>query len=234
MSKEKNKIEMQPDTGEPDQGVCSMPIDGKAGKEPVFFLNKILPYIKEDEALDGAHGLGGFIDVETTGLDACRDEIIELSIVLFAYNRKTGQITGIVDEYTGLREPSVPISKAASRVNGLTLRKVRGRRLDMEKIQSILARAEFLVAHNAAFDKGFVCQLFAEAAQKPWLCSMRGVNWRQKGYASRSLQNLLQAHAIQVERAHRAENDVKAALVLLSCSGPDGRSYFSELLGKLA
>lgn len=211
-----------------------MPIDDNAGKEPVFFsFNRILPYIKGD-ALDSIYGLGGFIDVETTGLDACRDEIIELAIVLFAYNRKTGRITGIVDEYTGLREPSVPISKVASRISGLTLQKVRGRCLDMEKIQSMLARAEFLVAHNAAFDKGFVSRLFTEAAQKPWLCSMRGVNWRQKGYPSRSLQNLLRAHSIQVERAHRAENDVKAALALLSCSGPDGRSYFSELLGKLA
>src|SRR5690554_3702534 len=196
-------------------------------------LNRILPYIKGD-ALDSSCGIGGFIDVETTGLNACRDEIIELAVVLFAYNKQTGRITGIIDEYTGLREPSIPISKAASRVNGLTLQKVRGKCLDMEKIKSMFARAEFLVAHNVLFDKGFVTRLFAAAAQKPWLCSMRGVNWRQKGYGSRSLQNLLQAHAIQVERAHRAEADVKAALALLSRSGPDGRSYFSELLRKLA
>lgn len=49
-----------------------------------------------------------------------------------------------------------------------------------------------------------------------------------------ALQNLLKAHHIQVEKAHRAQDDVKAAIQLLSLSNQNGKPYFSELLKKLA
>lgn len=175
-------------------------------------------------------GLGGFIDVETTGLNPFRDEVIELALVLFSFNRHTGVMTEIVDHYVGLREPGAPISFWATRVHGIHNRDVKGMSLDRARVLSMAQRAEFLVAHNANFDRGFVGRLFPEMASRPWLCSMSGIDWRGKGFASRGLQNLLRDHGISVTRAHRAADDVMAALELLSQPGPNGETYLRELL----
>ncbi|MHB9094846.1 MAG: exonuclease domain-containing protein [Eubacteriales bacterium] len=179
-------------------------------------------------------GIAGFLDVETTGLSHSYDEIVELAICLFEFKRTTGEITRIVDEYVGLREPSITIPQRAIAVHGIKHHDVKGKRLDDEIIQAMIHKAEFLISHNAPFDRGFVTRLYQTCIQKDWLCSMRGINWKAKGFPSMALQNLLKAHHIQVEKAHRAQDDVKAAIQLLSLSNQNGKPYFSELLKKLA
>lgn len=178
-------------------------------------------------------GLAGFIDVETTGLSPYYDEVVELALVLFAFARETGEIMGIVDEYVGLREPSCPIPSAATAVHGLTLDNVRGCSLDCGAIERLVGRAEFLVAHNAGFDRAFVERLVPLVGKKRWLCSMRGVDWRAKGFSSRALQFLLRAHRIETAHAHRGEDDVKGTLRLLAHCPPGSRPYFAELLEAL-
>lgn len=178
-------------------------------------------------------GLACFLDVETTGLSAATEEIIELSACLFEFKWDSGEITGIRESYTGLREPGVPITPGAARVHGLRAADLQGRKLDHQRIEAILDAANFIVAHNAAFDRGFIIKLFPVCAQKIWLCSMSGIDWYGKGFASRGLQNLLRRHGIATGKAHRAKADVLGALALLSCRGQDGRRYFLELLEKL-
>ncbi|BAS26195.1 exonuclease [Limnochorda pilosa] len=174
--------------------------------------------------------MAGVVDVETTGLSPRRDEIVELALILFAFDRATGHIQGVVDEYSGLREPSVPISAGASKVNGITWEMVRGRRLDEPRVEQMLRRAEFLVAHNAPFDRSFLTRLFPLAGEKLWACSMRSVDWRGLGFDSAALQSLLRHHGIMAERAHRGPEDAHATLALLSRVGPDNRPYFYWLL----
>lgn len=175
-------------------------------------------------------GVAGFIDVETTGLNPRTDEVVELALILFQYHRSTGEILGIADEYVGLREPSRPIPRTAMQIHGITADMVRNQRLDHVKVDSMLDLAEFLVAHNAAFDRGFVTPLFPRSAAKHWLCSMSGVDWKGFGHPSRGLQRLLQDHGIRVSQAHRGAADAKAALKLLSLRGPHGHYYFLDLL----
>lgn len=178
-----------------------------------------------------ATGLAAFVDVETTGLSPARDEIIELGILLFAFDGREGVITEILDEYNGLREPVVAsISPGARRVHGITLDMVKGAVLDDARVLSIVDRAEFVVAHNAIFDYGFLSRLYPQVAAKPWLCSMRQINWAQYGFRSRSLPRLLAVHGIRGRRAHRAGNDCRNALALLSRRSPRGYTYWSELL----
>lgn len=177
-------------------------------------------------------GFACFVDVETTGLCAITGEIVELAICLFEFRRKNGEIVRTVDSYTGLREPKVPISPGAAKVHGLRAEDLRGMALDHKRVEAMIHTSEFIVAHNAKFDCGFVTKLFPVSNQKAWLCSMSGIDWHGKGYGSRSLQNLLRDHGIRVRRAHRAENDVLAALTLLSRCGNDGRHYFVELVEK--
>lgn len=184
---------------------------------------------REFDYSDSAFGIGGYIDVETTGLSPQYDEVIELALFLFVFHRERGEIKCIIDEYVGFREPNRPISEGAFRVHGISAGDVQGKELDFHRLGSMMERAEFLIAHNANFDYGFVRKLLPVCDSKPWLCSMKGIKWREKGFTSVSLQNLLSIHKIHVSRAHRAGNDVMAALTLLDQTY-QGNSYFSELM----
>lgn len=176
--------------------------------------------------------VAGFVDVETTGLSPGVDEVVEFAIVLFAFDPATGDIAGIVDEYAGLRDPGRPIPPEATRVHGIRDRDVLGKRLDRRRIMALVERTEFLVAHNAAFDRAFVQKLLPETSSKQWYCSMNGVPWKRLGFASKGLQNLLADHGIRVERAHRGLDDVIGALTLLASSDPAGRCYFKYIVDR--
>lgn len=173
------------------------------------------------------------VDVETTGLSPAQDEIVELALVLFSFDPRTGSDIQVLDEYSGLRDPGRPIPPGAAQAHGITDSDVRGRQLDDARIRSILARSHCLIAHNASFDRGFVEKLFPETRRLPWLCSMDGIDWRARGHASKGLQQLLAAHRIASGNAHRALDDARATLRLLSTVQPNGKTYLAELLGRL-
>lgn len=173
--------------------------------------------------------IAGFIDVETTGLHPGFDEVVEFAIVLFAFDAKTGQIAGVVDEYVGLRDPGRPIPPQATRVHGIRDTDVHGKRLDERRIGALVERAEFLVAHNASFDRAFVEKLVPQTKEKHWYCSMNGVPWKRLGFVSKGLQRLLADHGIRVNRAHRGLDDVKGALALLARADASGSCYFKYI-----
>lgn len=173
------------------------------------------------------------IDVETTGLSPRTDEVVEFAIVLFSFDPFTGRVIEELDSYCGLREPGRPIPPGATATHGIRDRDVRGQRLDEARIHAILRRAHYLIAHNVAFDRGFVARLFPETAQMPWLCSMDGIAWKQKGFLSKGLQTLLAAHKLAAGAAHRALDDARATMRLLAREKPDGGTYLLELLPKL-
>jgi DNA polymerase-3 subunit epsilon len=169
------------------------------------------------------------VDVETTGFGQT-DEVVEIGLVLFAFERRSGQVLEIVDEYAGLREPDCAMHPGALGVHGLTSDHLQGMRLDVVRVEDILLRTEFLIAHNASFDRRFVVPLFPIAGMKPWYCSMSGVDWKAKGFQSRGLQSLLSQHGIEILQAHRAVEDAKATLTLLSRQQEGGRTYLHELI----
>ena len=174
--------------------------------------------------------LGAIVDVETTGFSPYRDEIVELCIVLFRINQEG--LAVIEEEYTGLREPINGINAAAARVNGIGWADVRGRDLDHQRITDLVRRADFIIAHNASFDRGFVTRLYPHLDGKHWYCSMSGIDWRSKGCPRRGLQDLLAWHGIKPDRSHRASDDVRATLELLNFCQGNGITYLNELLGK--
>ena len=175
-------------------------------------------------------GYAAVVDVETTGFSHSNDEVVELGLLLFSFDRVTGAPVEIVAEYNGLRDPGRPIPPDATKQHGLRWEDVRGHALDADQVRAILTRTELIIAHNARFDRGFVVRLFPEAASIKWACSMDGVGWYRKGFSSKGLQQLLAQHRIAVDVTHRALADARNTLALLSVAQSSGVTYLAELL----
>ncbi|WP_176599342.1 MULTISPECIES: 3'-5' exonuclease [Sphingobium] len=162
--------------------------------------------------------LGLFVDVETTGLDPKKDEIIELAMVPFTYGLD-GRIFEIRPSYQHFQEPSAPISSAITAITGITDEMVAGQRIDPAEVASFASAAALVIAHNAEFDRKFVERLSETFITKPWACSMTQVDWSNEGHEGTKLAYLALGAGFFYDR-HRAENDCLAAIELLATPLP--------------
>lgn len=170
------------------------------------------------------------IDTETTGISR-QDQVIEVALIQLEVTSISGQVVQTRDQYSGLREPSCPMHPAAEQTHGISLTELRGKRLDEQRIVELIQSSELLIAHNAGFDRSMLKRTMPEAGQGRWLCSVRGIRWRNKGFASARLDHLLEIHGISRPRSHRALDDARALGTLLAEEDPHtGKPYMSELL----
>lgn len=136
----------------------------------------------------------------------------------------------LVDQYTGMREPEVSIYPMAIKKNGIKEFDLKDKKLNREKCKKLLAQADFLIAHNASFDKRFMIKEFDFLKSKEWLCSYRDIKWSDKGFESRKLFNLVNHHEIKFENAHRSKSDTEALFHLLNQKASPQTTYFNQLL----
>jgi DNA polymerase-3 subunit epsilon/ATP-dependent DNA helicase DinG len=150
------------------------------------------------------HGDFTAFDLETTGLDAKSDEIIEIGIACF----RDGEL---VDQYQSLVKPSIPIPPEITQLTGIYPEDVEG----APGIQDILPDlgryfgGAPLVAHNAQFDVSFLGKHLA-------LDSILAIDTYELAAillpsAPRyNLSSLTRTMGIKLERAHRAFDDALA------------------------
>lgn len=173
---------------------------------------------------------GVALDVETTGLDHTRHEVIELAMQRFRLDQH-GRIVETGRPRSWLEQPSEPIPAAITRVTGLTDHDVAGRSISDGEATGMILGSDFVVAHNAAFDRPFVERRLPMAAGRPWVCSLADLDWRAEGFGDRTLSALLWRMGWFYD-AHRAEVDVSALLHLLDHPFDDGGTVASRLLDR--
>ncbi len=90
------------------------------------------------------------VDVETTGLSAIRDRIVELAAVRWQHGDET--------TYSELVNPGRPMPHAALRVHGITDAMLANKPSVAAVLPAFLefCQADMLVAHNARFDLAFI------------------------------------------------------------------------------
>lgn len=95
-------------------------------------------------------------DVETTGLDAFRDKIVEIGIVLFCFDSEGALVKE--GDWATLLHPGIPIPDAATNIHGISDLDVFSSPcfadIASELNEKLIGRV--LVAHNASFDSGFL------------------------------------------------------------------------------
>src|SRR5512134_1130235 len=149
------------------------------------------------------------VDVETTGLDCRRDQIIQFCGVPFQYSPVTGQIYEVGSPLTYLEDPGVPITPQITALTTLTPENVAGQRIHHEAVTALVKPAALVIAHNAEFDRCFLERRLPIFATKPWACSLSDVPWPM-GAGSTKLEFLLYKHCGVFFAAHTAEGDCLA------------------------
>jgi DNA polymerase-3 subunit epsilon len=176
--------------------------------------------------------LGVVIDVETTGLNHTVDQVIEIGLRQFKFNRSTGEVLAMGPSYTSFQDPGQPLSDVVTRITGITDDQVKGQQINWALVDEILASSSIVIAHNAAFDRPFLDRSTTVSSKKIWGCSFQQVDWELKGYPSQKLEILAIYHGFFNE-AHRAQSDVDSLVYLLSLQDPTQNSpYLKEILTK--
>jgi DNA polymerase-3 subunit epsilon len=177
-------------------------------------LRKLESRTRIDEPDGSPTRLGIFLDLETTGLDDAKDEIIEFGMVPFNYTLD-GRIFDILEPFSKLREPSFPIPEAITALTGIDNAAVAGLTVAAEEVEAFVAPASLVIAHNASFDRLFAERFCGVFADKPWACSMKEIPWAKEGFEGTKLSYLAAGHGFFYD-GHRAIHDCAAGVEILA------------------
>ncbi|MGA1161045.1 MAG: exonuclease domain-containing protein, partial [Burkholderiaceae bacterium] len=104
-------------------------------------------------------------------------EVIQLALAVLSINPATGQPEGEVAFYSGLQQPQHPIAPEVTALTGITNDMVQGQQLNHSRVAQMMQGVDWVVAHNAAFDRPFVDGMGEWFAQAAWVCSWQDVDW---------------------------------------------------------
>jgi len=157
------------------------------------------------------------VDVETTGGSFARgDRITEIAAV---------EVRGgvVVDEFQTLLNPGRSIPPMITRITGIDDRMVAGAPYFDHVADEVMRRVDgrVFVAHNAAFDWGFVSgellQARGDVPGVPRLCTVRMARALVPELRRRNLDAVTRHFGVEVSDRHRAYGDALATAKVLMC-----------------
>ncbi|MFB1049537.1 PolC-type DNA polymerase III [Paraliobacillus sp. JSM ZJ581] len=173
-----------------------------------------VPIAYNEHDIDLAEATYVVFDVETTGLSAVYDTIIELAAVKI----KDGDI---VDRFESFANPHHPLSQTTIDLTGITDDMVS----DAPEVSEVLRDfhqwmgSDILVAHNASFDMGFLNQGFDKAdipqSMNPVIDTLELARFLLPNLKNHRLNTLCKKFDIELTQHHRAIYDAEATGYLL-------------------
>lgn len=152
-------------------------------------------------------------DLETTGLNAKADQIIEIGAQKIAENRVIAEISTLVKCERAL-------SPAVQKITGIKPEMLEGQPVIDEVLPKFLdfIQGSILVAHNAVFDHSFVvnaCQKMNIELEWPTLCTLKMARDLLPDLESKTLDSLAEHFGLTFESRHRSIGDVKVTVGVL-------------------
>ncbi len=178
-----------------------------------YLVDDGVPIVHQPEKRSLADDTYIVFDVETTGLSATYDQIIELAAV----KMKNGQV---VDTFSELANPHRPLSEQIVKLTGITDEML----VDAPEIDDVLKRFyDFvgdgtLVAHNARFDMGFLQVGYNKLGLKldrPVIDTLELARFLHPYLKNHRLNTLCKEFNIELVNHHRATDDAEATAHLL-------------------
>ncbi|KZZ82817.1 PolC-type DNA polymerase III [Bacillus sp. SJS] len=172
-------------------------------------------------------------DVETTGLSAVYDTVIELAAVKI----KGGEI---IDRFERFANPHHPLSATTIELTGITDDMVKNAPEVKEVMQEFKEWAgnDILVAHNASFDMGFLNVAYTrllgeDKAANPVIDTLELGRFLYPDLKSHRLNTLCKKFDIELTQHHRAIYDAEATgylmLKMLKDAAEKGIQYHDQL-----
>jgi len=162
------------------------------------------------------------LDVETTGLEAFRDRVIEIGIVLFSYDAEGALIEERV--WDSLVNPGIPIPASATAIHGITDLDISAAPFfaELSAEIAILLENRVMVAHNAPFDAGFVAEEFSRAGRRSPLGEIADslvlLRLAVPNLLSYSLGKAAFVLGVETGTSHRALDDARTCMHLFTQS----------------
>ncbi|MGM0239301.1 PolC-type DNA polymerase III [Enterococcus sp. AZ103] len=148
-------------------------------------------------------------DVETTGLSAVYDTIIELAAVKMHKGN-------VVDTFEEFIDPGHPLSETTINLTGITDEMVRGSKSE-KKVMTLFEKfseGSILVAHNASFDIGFINTTYVRnnmpETSNPVIDTLELARYLYPQFKRFGLGVLTKKFGINLEQHHRAVYDAEA------------------------
>ncbi len=178
------------------------------------------------------------LDTETTGLDPLMGHrVVEIGALRLEHWRPVAEMGRLV-------QPDRKLDPGASRVHGIYDEDLAGQPAFVEIAGELLALMDgaLLVAHNAAFDAGFVGMEFrlsgyarddhAPMPPNPWLCTLQLAR-RRFHFGRNNLGAVARQLNIRVDNAHRALADVYTTAAILKRMSEQLQAQGVETVGDL-
>lgn len=157
------------------------------------------------------------IDVETTGLDRENDEIIELGAVLWDWEKQKP-----IWMINHLMKPEGELREEITKITGIEKEDFKYS-MDPKVVEAqlhiMMLDCDYIMAHNAPFDRAFVERIFSypdlkEWAPKPWLDTKADIEYDEIKHKHNNLVTLAATHGFLNPFAHRAVFDVLTMLMV--------------------
>ena len=154
--------------------------------------------------VDGVPSSLLILDTETSGLDPEVDSCLEVGAILFDVASRS-----VLAQQSFLLPVETNAAEAINRIPAAVTRLPQPWSEGMSWFQNLVAAADVLVAHNAAFDRQWFGRGALPPVARPWLCSMDDIRWpADRQLRSRpSVRDLALAYGVPVWAAHRALTD---------------------------
>ena len=160
------------------------------------------------------------LDTETTALHPNDGDCIEVGAVLFHVSTRS-----VLTQVSFLLPCQVNGAEAINGIPAVVSQLEQPWREALSCFLAMVAAADAILAHNAAFDRQWFGRGALPALDKPWICSMDDISWppERRLRAAPSVRDLAVAHGVPVWAAHRALTDCTYLVqVLERCDDLEG------------
>lgn len=182
------------------------------------------------------------LDTETTGLDYCRDEIIEFSAV--AVERKNGE-AAVVEEYDQLvaLSPGGFVPPKIQQLTGISTQDLRERGISKTRlcrdIAQLIRGNTLLLAYNAHFDLSFLFYLLLRSGDPAILKGKDKLDlltvYKDRHSYPHRLASAIEQYGLsgKVVNSHRAVDDVLATVAVMEAMEEerDDLEHYVNLFG---